>query len=149
MRYKRGDRQINLPCKHVYHTKCGSKWLSINKVKAFSSCNHYHIHCFLLIYLLLLLFCFLAADSTLFFFFFRHALFAMSKYLVMSHDINTSSGEYKGIQTKRVLSSIVYFPFLFTPPSWIQNSLYESKLFLRSSFTWFSFVEPLAFFLLL
>ncbi|KAM7509003.1 hypothetical protein LguiA_019456 [Lonicera macranthoides] len=31
MRYKRGDRQINLPCKHVYHTKCGSKWLSINK----------------------------------------------------------------------------------------------------------------------
>ncbi|CAK9139348.1 unnamed protein product [Ilex paraguariensis] len=31
MRYKRGDRQINLPCKHVYHTDCGSKWLSINK----------------------------------------------------------------------------------------------------------------------
>ncbi|CAI9103102.1 OLC1v1001537C1 [Oldenlandia corymbosa var. corymbosa] len=31
MRYKRGDRQINLPCKHVYHATCGSKWLSINK----------------------------------------------------------------------------------------------------------------------
>ncbi|KAI3676661.1 hypothetical protein L1987_86273 [Smallanthus sonchifolius] len=31
MRYKRGDRQINLPCKHVYHTECGSKWLTINK----------------------------------------------------------------------------------------------------------------------
>ncbi|KAG8391259.1 hypothetical protein BUALT_Bualt01G0169500 [Buddleja alternifolia] len=31
MRYKRGDRQINLPCKHAYHTECGSKWLSINK----------------------------------------------------------------------------------------------------------------------
>ncbi|KAJ0810044.1 putative transcription factor C2H2 family [Helianthus annuus] len=31
MRYKRGDKQINLPCKHVYHTECGSKWLSINK----------------------------------------------------------------------------------------------------------------------
>ncbi|GFP95536.1 E3 ubiquitin ligase big brother [Phtheirospermum japonicum] len=31
MRYKRGDRQINLPCKHAYHTVCGSKWLSINK----------------------------------------------------------------------------------------------------------------------
>ncbi|PIN18765.1 Anaphase-promoting complex (APC), subunit 11 [Handroanthus impetiginosus] len=30
MRYKRGDRQINLPCKHAYHTDCGSKWLSIN-----------------------------------------------------------------------------------------------------------------------
>lgn len=32
MRYKRGDRQINFPCKHIYHTECGSKWLSINKV---------------------------------------------------------------------------------------------------------------------
>ncbi|XP_073147778.1 E3 ubiquitin-protein ligase BIG BROTHER-like [Henckelia pumila] len=31
MRYKRGDRQINLPCKHAYHADCGSKWLSINK----------------------------------------------------------------------------------------------------------------------
>ncbi|KAK2994817.1 hypothetical protein RJ640_015776 [Escallonia rubra] len=31
MRYKRGDRQVSLPCKHVYHTECGSKWLSINK----------------------------------------------------------------------------------------------------------------------
>ncbi|XP_019163384.1 PREDICTED: E3 ubiquitin ligase BIG BROTHER-like isoform X2 [Ipomoea nil] len=31
MEYKRGDRQITLPCKHAYHTSCGSKWLSINK----------------------------------------------------------------------------------------------------------------------
>lgn len=31
MEYKRGDRQIILPCKHVYHAGCGSKWLSINK----------------------------------------------------------------------------------------------------------------------
>lgn len=31
MRYKRGNHQIKLPCKHVYHTECGSKWLSINK----------------------------------------------------------------------------------------------------------------------
>ncbi|KAG9149454.1 hypothetical protein Leryth_026554 [Lithospermum erythrorhizon] len=31
MRYKRGDRQVSLPCKHVYHIDCGSKWLSINK----------------------------------------------------------------------------------------------------------------------
>ncbi|KAI3738730.1 hypothetical protein L2E82_28848 [Cichorium intybus] len=31
MEYKRGDRQITLPCKHVYHASCGSRWLSINK----------------------------------------------------------------------------------------------------------------------
>ncbi|CAH9083014.1 unnamed protein product [Cuscuta epithymum] len=31
MEYKRGEKQINLPCKHVYHTGCGRKWLSINK----------------------------------------------------------------------------------------------------------------------
>ncbi|CAA3028412.1 E3 ubiquitin ligase BIG BROTHER-like [Olea europaea subsp. europaea] len=31
MEYKRGDRQMTLPCKHVYHTDCGSRWLSINK----------------------------------------------------------------------------------------------------------------------
>uniref|UniRef100_A0A7N0SWW7 RING-type domain-containing protein n=1 Tax=Kalanchoe fedtschenkoi TaxID=63787 RepID=A0A7N0SWW7_KALFE len=32
MEYKRGDKQITLPCKHVYHAGCGAKWLSINKV---------------------------------------------------------------------------------------------------------------------
>lgn len=32
MRYKRGDRQIRLQCKHVYHSKCITKWLSINRV---------------------------------------------------------------------------------------------------------------------
>ncbi|CAI9781274.1 unnamed protein product [Fraxinus pennsylvanica] len=31
MEYKRHDRQMTLPCKHVYHAGCGSKWLSINK----------------------------------------------------------------------------------------------------------------------
>ncbi|KAI8571685.1 hypothetical protein RHMOL_Rhmol01G0138500 [Rhododendron molle] len=31
MRYRRGDRQINLPCKHVYHMECCTKWLGINK----------------------------------------------------------------------------------------------------------------------
>lgn len=29
--YKIGEQQITLPCKHVYHKKCGTKWLSINK----------------------------------------------------------------------------------------------------------------------
>ncbi|GAV67021.1 zf-RING_2 domain-containing protein [Cephalotus follicularis] len=32
MRYKRGERQIKLPCKHVYHSGCITKWLSINKI---------------------------------------------------------------------------------------------------------------------
>ncbi|KAH6767703.1 hypothetical protein C2S52_018686, partial [Perilla frutescens var. hirtella] len=31
MEYKRGDRRMTLPCKHLYHTGCGSRWLSINK----------------------------------------------------------------------------------------------------------------------
>ncbi|KAL5719623.1 RING-type E3 ubiquitin transferase [Ranunculus cassubicifolius] len=31
MKYKRGEKQITLPCKHAYHTDCGTKWLSINK----------------------------------------------------------------------------------------------------------------------
>lgn len=38
MEYKRGDQQINLPCKHIYHSGCGSRWLSINKV---SHQNHW------------------------------------------------------------------------------------------------------------
>ncbi|KAL5760517.1 hypothetical protein ACOSP7_019024 [Xanthoceras sorbifolium] len=32
MRYKRGDLQMKLPCKHVYHSECITKWLSINKI---------------------------------------------------------------------------------------------------------------------
>ncbi|XP_038698418.1 E3 ubiquitin-protein ligase BIG BROTHER-like [Tripterygium wilfordii] len=31
MEYKRGDWRITLPCKHIYHARCGSRWLSINK----------------------------------------------------------------------------------------------------------------------
>ncbi|KAM1227913.1 hypothetical protein ACFX2I_007108 [Malus domestica] len=31
MEYKRGDRRIALPCKHLYHAGCGTRWLSINK----------------------------------------------------------------------------------------------------------------------
>lgn len=31
MEYKRGDRRMTLPCKHVYHAGCGTRWLSINK----------------------------------------------------------------------------------------------------------------------
>ncbi|CAI0405246.1 unnamed protein product [Linum tenue] len=32
MRYKRGEKQTKLPCKHVYHSQCITKWLGINKV---------------------------------------------------------------------------------------------------------------------
>ncbi|KAF7836037.1 E3 ubiquitin-protein ligase BIG BROTHER-like [Senna tora] len=31
MTYKRGDQQMKLPCTHVYHGECITKWLSINK----------------------------------------------------------------------------------------------------------------------
>ncbi|XP_019454117.1 PREDICTED: E3 ubiquitin ligase BIG BROTHER-like [Lupinus angustifolius] len=31
MEYRRGDKRITLPCKHMYHASCGNKWLSINK----------------------------------------------------------------------------------------------------------------------
>ncbi|XLR55822.1 hypothetical protein S83_006494, partial [Arachis hypogaea] len=31
MEYKRGDKRITLPCKHLYHASCGTRWLSINK----------------------------------------------------------------------------------------------------------------------
>ncbi|XP_058073583.1 E3 ubiquitin-protein ligase BIG BROTHER-like isoform X2 [Magnolia sinica] len=31
MNYKRGDRQMTLPCKHAYHANCVTRWLSINK----------------------------------------------------------------------------------------------------------------------
>ncbi|CAN1342543.1 E3 ubiquitin-protein ligase BIG BROTHER [Linum perenne] len=32
MRYKRGEKQTKLPCKHTYHSECITKWLVINKV---------------------------------------------------------------------------------------------------------------------
>ncbi|KAG0455592.1 hypothetical protein HPP92_024884 [Vanilla planifolia] len=31
MEYRRGDRQTTLPCKHVYHCACISRWLNISK----------------------------------------------------------------------------------------------------------------------
>ncbi|KAL5981968.1 hypothetical protein ACLOJK_016035 [Asimina triloba] len=31
MNYKRGDRQMILPCKHAFHASCVTRWLSINK----------------------------------------------------------------------------------------------------------------------
>ncbi|XP_031401255.1 E3 ubiquitin-protein ligase BIG BROTHER-like isoform X2 [Punica granatum] len=31
MEYKRGDRRMTLPCNHIYHAGCCSRWLSINK----------------------------------------------------------------------------------------------------------------------
>ncbi|XP_031488146.1 E3 ubiquitin-protein ligase BIG BROTHER [Nymphaea colorata] len=31
MNYRRGDMCMTLPCKHIYHSGCVSRWLSINK----------------------------------------------------------------------------------------------------------------------
>ncbi|GAA0151967.1 hypothetical protein LIER_10565 [Lithospermum erythrorhizon] len=31
MEYKRGDKRMTLPCKHIYHADCCRKWLGINK----------------------------------------------------------------------------------------------------------------------
>ncbi|KAK8923950.1 E3 ubiquitin ligase BIG BROTHER [Platanthera zijinensis] len=31
MEYKRGERQMTLPCQHVYHSGCVSRWLTLNK----------------------------------------------------------------------------------------------------------------------
>ncbi|XP_028779990.1 E3 ubiquitin-protein ligase BIG BROTHER [Neltuma alba] len=31
MEYRRGEKRITLPCKHVYHAACATTWLSINK----------------------------------------------------------------------------------------------------------------------
>ncbi|CAL9754845.1 unnamed protein product [Musa acuminata subsp. burmannicoides] len=31
MKYRRGDRQMILPCKHSYHSVCVTRWLNINK----------------------------------------------------------------------------------------------------------------------
>lgn len=31
MEYKRGERQVTLPCKHIYHACCATQWLGINK----------------------------------------------------------------------------------------------------------------------
>lgn len=33
MEYRRGDKRITLPCKHIYHAGCARTWLSINKVR--------------------------------------------------------------------------------------------------------------------
>ena len=35
--WRRGDQQMKLPCSHVYHGECITKWLSINKVYIFKS----------------------------------------------------------------------------------------------------------------
>lgn len=40
MEYRRGNLQMTLPCKHVYHASCVTRWLSINKV---SKQNNLHI----------------------------------------------------------------------------------------------------------
>lgn len=59
MEYKRGDKRITLPCKHLYHASCGNKWLSINKVR-YLPIYHDLNKCFWYLFFCLLKFLFFA-----------------------------------------------------------------------------------------
>jgi len=89
MSYRRGDQQIKLPCSHVYHSECITRWLNINKVGV----N--------MLFWILCLVSLSASHFTLCFF--RSAQFVTLRYLVRIHLISINM-EKKKIQKQ------IHFP---------------------------------------
>jgi hypothetical protein len=94
MEYKRGDKRITLPCKHLYHANCGNKWLSINKAR-YLPIYHELNKCFwgLFSYLPKYMFFYLICWGC----FFRLALYVTQKYLPTNQNKNNGLGCVTGI----------------------------------------------------
>jgi hypothetical protein len=94
MEYKRGDKRITLPCKHLYHANCGNKWLSINKAR-YLPIYHELNKCFwgLFSYLPKYMFFYLICWGC----FFRLALYVTQKYLPTNPNKNNGPGCVTGI----------------------------------------------------
>ena len=98
MKYKIGDKQIKLLCKHAYHSECITKWLGINKVSQcrFKAKVFWTLQIRLFIScLVLFLMCFV-----------RYVLFATMRYLERNQGINRS-------REKENHCSIVSCSFIF------------------------------------
>lgn len=80
MEYRRGNLQMTLPCKHVYHASCVTRWLSINKV------SNQILERRLLSVSFLCFFCLMKVHS-----FRRCVLFALLKFLATNLRGNESS----------------------------------------------------------
>lgn len=89
MRYKIGDCQIKLPCKHAYHSKCIQKWLKINKASSFLSCLVTQPNDFSLFSSLRNLTCVCFSSH-------RYAQFATLKYLGKNRGMVKGSAERSG-----------------------------------------------------
>lgn len=85
MEYKRGDRRITLPCKHLYHAGCGTRWLSINKVSCSGFFTIWICWCFESVGLSL-------ADSI---WFFRLAQYVTLRCLLMRQSARNNPDELK------------------------------------------------------
>lgn len=119
---------MTLPCKHIYHASCVSRWLGINKVSCYheklkkkrralpthvrSSCRTEHIICSVC---------------------FRHAQFALWRYLARNPGIKLEWAK----TSKLVYSSSQSFKLAFLPQIWcsaIPGGLIGSNVFFFSSY---------------